>query len=389
MQMTTIRCLVVMLVIATAASGCSTSGTTSQTSSPAAARSGESPTPSAPTAKPTAPAAPGIFGVAVDGLVAGVPSRQYQVLIFDSNGTVVARVGAATRAIQTGTATLPETSQSATRAYFLDGDVTVRYLMPDGGTAVAGKIPSPGAGWTPDLQAAFAVSPDDKRIAIAMVGQDGSHLFVQDLNGDNRVGLYDGPIVEWPVGWHQQQLVLQVGDLRVPGYGSQGEYHVVNAATGNRLSTVCETGLVYGVPTMAGTLCSKGKSPTKGLFRLAWDATGPAVVGSCGNVENFGAALRGDGNQWATSLCGSGFGYEVNGHYVNGPDWGGGQVPYGTLVLPEGWMGGHCLVYGDGTSIGLIDVGPRDTDPNPFFCPQVPRIGDHSIFVGTVPTQLQ
>src|SRR5260370_33434703 len=86
-------------------------------------------------------------------------------------------------------------STSATTVYFLDGDADVRFLHPDGSTGLATHI-------TLDSKqaAAFAVSPDDPRIAVSVLAYTrypvSTRLSVAYLHrGGNQVHLLSSPHV--------------------------------------------------------------------------------------------------------------------------------------------------------------------------------------------------
>src|SRR5260370_15119490 len=59
---------------------------------------------------------------------------------------------------------LPTLSISDTRVYFPDWPTAVRYLGRDGSTGLATSLPNP----TPTTPAGFSISPDDRRIPIAV-----------------------------------------------------------------------------------------------------------------------------------------------------------------------------------------------------------------------------
>jgi hypothetical protein len=119
-------------------------------------------------------------------------------------------------------------------------------------------------------QSGFAVSPDDRRIAVAAVDSSSSpattHLYVEDVGGGgNHVDLppSSGDRV-WPVGWHAGELVLAVGSAPIQSvagnpYGTFGGYELVDASTGGRLGTLaCNPA---GPLTPAGSACLTGASP--------------------------------------------------------------------------------------------------------------------------------
>src|SRR5258708_15491096 len=119
-----------------------------------------------------------------------------------------------------------------------------------------------GAGTTISVDsspaAVFAVSPDDSRIAVAVITfpfPAKTRIYVEGLaGGGHHIDLFSsGTVLEWRVGWHQGHLVIAVGANAHPQnsydgfiYGYSG-YHVADGSTGTRLATVCE-GYIASVP---------------------------------------------------------------------------------------------------------------------------------------------
>src|SRR5262249_23589393 len=157
---------------------------------------------------------------------------------------------------------LPVFSTSDSRLYYLDGDDDVRYLDRDGARGVAGHVPG-----GPHAQSGFAVSPDDRRIAVATVDYSSSppstRLYVEDLAGGGGHVELPSPVGGdvWRVGWHGGQLVVAVASAptqSLPGnpYGTFGGYQLIDATTGGRVAAVpCDPA---GSLTPAGTACLVG-----------------------------------------------------------------------------------------------------------------------------------
>lgn len=171
----------------------------------------------------------------------------------------------------------PTVSSSNDLAYYLDGDVALHSLSPSGANNVVANLPA-GDG----TEAVFAVSPDDGRIAVALLtygpipaspppgvfhaDYKGMTLYVSDLDGSNRTNLFSSSTVaEWPVGWHGSDLVIAVSLPQVPGLGRDpfpyfafGGYHVADL-TGKRVASLCPTseGSADGMPTPDGVLCDR------------------------------------------------------------------------------------------------------------------------------------
>ena len=150
-------------------------------------------------------------------------SPTYQVSLVRIDGTVVATAQATQRSNVAGTP-IPFVSASSSRVYFLEGDDVIKSLSPDGTVAVVRTIPG-----NDHIRAAFAVSPDDRRIAISLIDYGATpptiRLSVEDLKGGNRVELLSSSDhYVWPVAWRQGKLVLAVGDAN-PGPVPHGDFH--------------------------------------------------------------------------------------------------------------------------------------------------------------------
>lgn len=155
---------------------------------------------------------------------------------------------------------LPTLSLSNTSVYFPDGDRQLRALSSDGGTSIVHQLPNVRG----RTRAVFAVSPDDRRIAISLFDWSLKpmqlRIYVEDLiGGSHRVEVFrSSSTYEWPVGWHQGNVVLALNPVPNASnpYGA-GAYHVVNAADGTRLATMggpdCP---VVGSLSQAGTACA-------------------------------------------------------------------------------------------------------------------------------------
>ncbi len=326
--------------------------------------------------------------------------KSYTVVLIDSNGRVLRSANAATRLIHADyTATLPEVSTTRTRVYYLDGDSLVRFLGADGSSGtLANRIPvgiSPAATSVrgqpgEDVQAAFAVSPDDQRIAVAILHYWGIRLYVEDLSGADHVELYSGPVLEWPVAWWHGQLVLQLADpdsfvINPPvlayGYGSafQG-YHVVNASTGIRSAAVCEHGVIHGTLSPAGTFCSPGNDGQFSVVSLTGSVK--VVTGACSGGFPDPVDLSPDGTKYAGRSC------TGQGLAIYGLDGSVRPVNIDPSIRwgPAGWLDdNHVVIGGDlGETCGCPE---RVVDLTTGYVG--PPTGDNGIFSGTVPTQLQ
>jgi hypothetical protein len=270
-----LRSAVVLLFAPAMLSSCSAASATT-TASPTAR-----PTPTAehtlfptPSATPAVP--PGPYAVIVTN--AARVGSTYDVLLIDVLGHVVARVTAKLPLLKPNqTIQLPLASSSGDLVYYLDGDTTIRSLSPSGTTALVKTIPDGSSSIV-----AFAVSPDDQRIAVSLINQasdtthNSGHGYVEGLtDGANRVNLFSNTAADalrWPIGWHGTQVVDGAGQCGGSGYNGNTantapcSLHVINSSTASRTATVCESPSpqppnenynvsVNGLPVAAGVAC--------------------------------------------------------------------------------------------------------------------------------------
>lgn len=212
---------------------------------------------------------------------------------------------------------LPPVSASRTHTYYLDGDSVVKSLSPTGAVATVTSVPG-----GPHAHAAFAVSPDDRRIAVGVLtysdtkevrnGRTSTLIYVEDLHGGHRVVTFRSATrYEWPIGWHDGALVLALSPE--PGtqndslnpYFAFGGYHVVSAATGRRLASVCEISprqqaYPIGPVVPAGALCLRGSESVP--WADSWSGATRILAGA-GFLNS--AALAPDGSRYAAVVNGN------------------------------------------------------------------------------------
>ena len=251
-----------------------------------------------PSASPTGPAALPLGVVVKDFIIDG--GANYSVSLVGVNGRVAATASGRKRGQPAGVLVqMPSISASNSRLYYLDGDSTVMFLMPDGttGTATTVSVDSNSA-------AVFSVSPDDSRIAVAVITfpyPAKTRIYVEDVQGaGHHIELFSSnTVLEWPVGWHEGHLVIAVGLNAHPQnawdgfiYGYKG-YHLADAATGTRLATICDGFTASNPPVAAGTVCTNGTnyevSDWSGATRAA-----PADNGCGGGVLSPDGSLIAD-----------------------------------------------------------------------------------------------
>jgi len=222
----------------------------------------------------TATAAPS-FAVLLD-LFAGVNS--YDLVLVGADGRVAARVSGAKRSAIDDAIELPYASASKSRVYYLDGDQAVRYVKTDGTTGQAASLPG-----SAHVHATFAVTPDDLRIAVALLDYSVSPvkltLYVEDLGGAHHSVIFtSSDHYVWPVAWHSGQLVVAyLGPNAVPfkskvvfyssrdltnyPYGPNPyggiNFHVINPITAVR-EAIISGGGASGLLSKAGTAVVQG-----------------------------------------------------------------------------------------------------------------------------------
>ena len=227
-----------------------------------------------PTPPPVPPGAQGSTLVLVDRSSTLDPAQYAIALIFDA-GKVSMHGTSPNPKQQTIVKSLPRmpspplVSISSSRVYFLDGDTNLRFLTRDGVTGLTTTLPG-----GPTQFLSFAVSPDDKRIALAIfdysagaTARPAVTITVQDLvGGGNPALIYNSATTAgWPVGWIQGNLVLALGPDQISApsgnnfaapnpYNAVGGYQVVDPSTGNVLDTIPPE-CAYGLIEAAGSPC--------------------------------------------------------------------------------------------------------------------------------------
>jgi hypothetical protein len=259
-------------------------------------------------------------------IVAGPKSTT--VSLVASNGPVVATAKVDPAPFRAH-ALMSWTSASRTRLYYLNAGTEVRFIAPDGTSGTSTRITL-----ATNEQAGFSVSPDDTRIAVAILtfganaGEyKGMRLYVENLvGGGGHVDIFASPTVaEFPIGWTGGRLVMAVSTptccqaATLNPYDATS-YHVVDPATGNRLVSLCEgTPGPEGPVEPIGAVCFPGgrtnyqrwvgglfpepallTTPIQYGIALAPDGT----RGLAGHPE--GVTIEGPDGQW-TSLAESGY----------------------------------------------------------------------------------
>lgn len=202
-------------------------------------------------------------------MVGGSQPGDQTVYLVDAHGKVVASTTAPVADLEPVPfpgmvgkigAALPTVSTTRDRVYFVSGLSELRYLGVDGSSGVAANLPNVKG----RSQAVFAVSPDDRQIALAVF--DWSRrpmtvtISVDDLSGGHRVEIFSSTSVyEWPVAWHAGLLVVAVGTIFGGGPNPYAavSYHVADPTDGQRRAALgSEACPVVGPLVDAGAACN-------------------------------------------------------------------------------------------------------------------------------------
>jgi hypothetical protein len=271
------------------------------------------------------------------------------------------------------------TSSSLKRVYYLNGGYEVRFLGPDGSTGLATQIKV-----RQNEEAGFAVSPDDKRIAVAIFNYtasadssqapayNGMRLYVENLQGGGRhLDIFDSPTAaEFPIGWTGGNLVIAVSTPQccrtqpTNPYGAT-TYHVVNPDTGRRVLALCtDSHVPVGPVETFGVMCTE-----LGAQFWSWDGTAlmaPAAIPLPSDRLN---AVSPDGRRVAVAQQYSGI-------------WGpyGGSYSLDISGYVYGWLDGdHIIIKKEGsTSLSIYDLQARRSAEVP----------DSASYMGRFPTSL-
>jgi hypothetical protein len=274
--------------------------------------------------------------------------------MIDTAGQVVARASYHGRQFINGiSAPVPDgvplfksapISTSNSRLYYLDGDNDVHMLAPDGTTGLVTRLPGNG-----HVRSAFAVGPDDRRIAVSVLDYSKSppslRLYIEDLgSGANHVEIFSSSsLFVWPVGWHSCRLVVGVGERAVESGGSSpffnpygaSSYHLVDAATGTRLAAIGDSSCPPTGPLgPAGTACSIGGEQAS---VLDWTGRATQLGLSSGGGGVWGAAVDPSGVNVAVCCSMGGLVLDIGGAISYHSDLWGWPM----------WMDEDHLLVGD------------------------------------------
>jgi len=350
-----------------------------------------------PSASPSVSPAPSL-GIVLGNWTSG---STYSVALVDTGGRKVASTTAQVASEYAGSATPGETatlpvSSSASRLYYLDGDSSVRFLEPNGQTGTAATVPG-----SRTERVAFAVSPDDSQIAVAVMSWPNQNTFMEqlyadDLTGGHRINLATvnasfsrdtnggkwSNDMEWPIGWHAGKILVglslprqQFPPTPVPP-DAQGGYKLIDASNGSTAGSVCAGGDGVSLPQPAGVLCLPGGMPNGHLQVRNWTdgvsqdlgaalclspsalsphgaVAVPETAASGGGCRETGRIEIVQGTTNTSSVSGSAVGWIDDGTLVFTT---GGSPPSASLSVVTTASGQTALV-GPGTFVGALPGG--------------------------------
>ena len=297
-------------------------------------------------AQSSSPGSSHIYAVFVKDFFLG--PNGYEVLFVRADGSVAASAHARNRSFKAnGLVDLPVVSTTRSRVYYLDGDADVRYVQPDGSTGLAERLPVAS-----QQIAAFAVDPDDRRLAFSILDYTAKpvtmRLFTEDVGGANRTEIFSSSSVyEWPVGWHQGRLVLAVSPVAYVQNASDwfmasSGFHVVEPATANRLVTLCETAETAYPTSPWGAACL---AYPKEYSVVSWEGQKRELLPGDPCRAQGAIAISPDGSEVAVLASARICGGAANDPIRLVPAAGTVSQQAGVVGTPLGWIDADHLVF--------------------------------------------
>jgi hypothetical protein len=299
----------------------------------------------------------------------------------------------------------PYISTSKDRIYVLDGDSTIKEIGLGGAvrTVMSLRVPA-------NQRAAFAVSPDNSQVALAMIDFEqpravSEMLYVEPLGGGARINLMTPAVAPnsglyWPIGWRDGKVVFAtgsayVGNERWNPYSALAYALLAPVPAAQPAAIRPQDCLPIGLVSPGGTACADigvGRCsfpvPDPGYDSCYWrlDWTGVQTVFSLPHVKlaapvyGDSAALSPDGRAIVTSRL-------VFGTPAGGPASCCSQISPGR-VDPDsdrdvGWIDDSHVTWSyanrDGTSgQGIIALDPGYADAQNIVI-QGPNLTGHLV----------
>jgi hypothetical protein len=279
------------------------------------------------------------------------PNAPYHLVVISDDGKVTRK---ATGQVPSIGGHLPRFSVAGRSVYFIDADTHLKALRPDGSIATIAELP----GGSSD-RVVFAVSPDETQIALSVLHYAAgctsptqicttTSLRVGALDLHDLHEIYAGPVVEFPVGWHQGHLVISVaqsGFIQNPGEVNPyfaTAFHLADPSNANRLfstSPTCdEPSSLLGPINSFGVVCQRYSGNLQIVSELGWDGTSHELYRS--DADSYRAVppvvLRPDGH--------SAVGPIAIDHHLAFLD-GGVTAASQAMGTPAGWFDENHLLY--------------------------------------------
>jgi hypothetical protein len=303
----------------------------------------------------------------------------------------------------------PYISTSKDRIYVLDGDSTIKEIGLGGGVRTVMSLSVPA-----NQRAAFAVSPDNSHIAVAIIDFGKTRavsevLYVEPLGGGTRINLMTPAVgsnsgLYWPIGWRDGKVVFATGSAFVGSeswnpYSALG-YALLDPVPAAQPSAISPRNcLPIGLVSAGGTACADigvsrcmGPVATPGYDSCYWrlDWAGVQTVFSLPHLKSAAplsgdsAALSPDGRAIVTSRL-------AFGTAAGGPAACCSQLAPGRVADDSdrdvGWIDASHVIWSytnrDGTSgQGIIALDPGYADAQAIVI-QGPNLLGH--LVATLP----
>jgi hypothetical protein len=195
----------------------------------------------------------------------------------------------------------PPVSASNGHVYLRDGSA-IRMVVPPSTKVDVTTVPDGKS-----VVSMFSIRPDDQRIAVVVIDTSSSttitsRLYVEDLVGrGHHADIFTASAPKsstatmlWPMGWHQNNLVLGVVPACSLGLlGAPTEWHVSSPVTANRVATIKGSGCHMSVwPSPAGVACLQDSGTTT-LYDWSSKVVGVTGPGTDFTVSGSGLSPAG------------------------------------------------------------------------------------------------
>ena len=296
----------------------------------------------------------------------------YDLVVISANGVVSRKTTALVPMVG---GHLPRFSVAGRSVYFIDGNTHLKALRPDGSVTAIAELPG-----GPLDRIVFAVSPDETQIALSVLHYGAgctsptqicttTSLRVGALDLHDLHEIFNGPVVDYPIGWHQGKIVMAVASSgSVQNNGEVNPYfadalHLVDPANGNRLfstSPACDPpSTIQGPVNSIGLICQQTSGNLTFFYLHGWDGSTRELFRQVpGGVPSAvpPLVLAPHGENAAGALAAN--------HQINILDAGGIRENTVATGTPAGWFDDNHLLFFEGpcctnlTQPGVLVIGP-------------------------------